>query len=320
MCEAKEGKQDFDPGFKEHLKRTLKELVYESVRRCKADSLLLSGGLDSAILAFVMSDLGIEFVPICVSLEKMGEDRKYAEYLASILGIKVLFLEVSIEEAISSTPEVIKILASFDPAIPNDLTVYFGMRKVRELNLKSAMTGDGSDEIFLGYDYMRKIEDLDRYIEELIPKLNFNSGRIGSYFGIDVKRPFLDRDLVEFSRLIPSSLKIRDGFGKWILREAFRGCLPEEVLLQGKRPLEVGSGMATIRERIAETITEEYYVEKMNTYGMRFYGKDHLFYYEVYRKIFGDIRRDPNSGNPCPNCGSSRDYKHCRVCGYFEDS
>ncbi len=48
-------------------------------------------------------------------------------------------------------------------------------------------------------------------------------------FSIENRVPFLDYRLVEFAFRLPSKYKIRDGLGKWILREAMKGILPEKV-------------------------------------------------------------------------------------------
>ena len=47
--------------------------------------------------------------------------------------------------------------------------------------------------------------------------------------GIDVRRPFRDRRLIEFVLASPAHLLYRPGSTKWILREALRGILPEVV-------------------------------------------------------------------------------------------
>jgi asparagine synthase (glutamine-hydrolysing) len=46
---------------------------------------------------------------------------------------------------------------------------------------------------------------------------------------LEVRYPFLARDLVEFTLQLPVAMKIRPGARKWILREAMRGILPEAV-------------------------------------------------------------------------------------------
>jgi asparagine synthase (glutamine-hydrolysing) len=46
---------------------------------------------------------------------------------------------------------------------------------------------------------------------------------------LDNRYPFLHRPLVEFCLRLPPEMKVTDGRHKWILREALRGILPEEV-------------------------------------------------------------------------------------------
>ena len=45
----------------------------------------------------------------------------------------------------------------------------------------------------------------------------------------EVRLPFLDHNLVEFVFKLPERLLMQDGWTKWILREAFRGMVPEEI-------------------------------------------------------------------------------------------
>ncbi|HET7114272.1 MAG TPA: asparagine synthase (glutamine-hydrolyzing) [Pyrinomonadaceae bacterium] len=45
----------------------------------------------------------------------------------------------------------------------------------------------------------------------------------------EVRLPFLDHNLVEFVFKVPERLLMRDGWTKWIFREAFRGIVPKEI-------------------------------------------------------------------------------------------
>jgi asparagine synthase (glutamine-hydrolysing) len=53
--------------------------------------------------------------------------------------------------------------------------------------------------------------------------------RYGYGGDIDVRHPFLYRPLVELALRLPADARIRPGRTKWILREAMRGLLPDEV-------------------------------------------------------------------------------------------
>ena len=46
---------------------------------------------------------------------------------------------------------------------------------------------------------------------------------------IESRSPFLDHRLAEYCFSLPNRFKIRNGLGKWILREAMKGILPENV-------------------------------------------------------------------------------------------
>jgi asparagine synthase (glutamine-hydrolysing) len=47
---------------------------------------------------------------------------------------------------------------------------------------------------------------------------------------LEVRVPFLDNELSAFAMALPSSLKVRHGEKKWILRRALRGILPDSIL------------------------------------------------------------------------------------------
>ncbi len=54
--------------------------------------------------------------------------------------------------------------------------------------------------------------------------------------GVEGRLPFLDREVFELARQLPVDVMIRDGVEKWVLREAMRGRLPEEVRGREKHP------------------------------------------------------------------------------------
>jgi asparagine synthase (glutamine-hydrolysing) len=64
---------------------------------------------------------------------------------------------------------------------------------------------------------------------------------------LEVRAPFLDRELVEYTTRLPSGLKIRGGQGKWLLRQAFADVLPPESAARTKQGfgLPVGAWLRT---------------------------------------------------------------------------
>ncbi|UCD15067.1 MAG: hypothetical protein JSV34_04915 [Candidatus Omnitrophota bacterium] len=295
----------------------LKEILTEAAKKNQADGLLLSGGLDSSILAFLSP--GIK--AITISLWPFGEDVQYAKLLEKSLNLKLYHRIVGIEEALGAIPEVIRILRSFDPAIPNDLVVYFGLKYAQELGLKNVMTGDGADELFGGYEFMRKIKDLSSYIKKIVKFMSFSSEILGKVFRIQISQPYLDKKVVDFSLKIPAELKIREEknsvFGKWILRKSFEPDLAEGIIWQNKRPLEYGSGMKRIRELISTKIPDKEF-DKAKEWGVKFMNKEHYYYYKVYTEVIGGIPQPEGNQKACKYCRGAMEKEafHCKHCGW----
>jgi len=65
-----------------------------------------------------------------------------------------------------------------------------------------------------------------------LPKLLRHEDRNSMAHSIESRLPFLDYKLVEFAVRCPPSLKLKNGWTKWILRKAFHGRLPEPVRLR----------------------------------------------------------------------------------------
>lgn len=64
---------------------------------------------------------------------------------------------------------------------------------------------------------------------------NFNyTDKSSMASGVEVRVPFLDPDLVALANRLPSEWKYRGTEGKWILKEALRGILPDSVLFRAK--------------------------------------------------------------------------------------
>jgi asparagine synthase (glutamine-hydrolysing) len=73
--------------------------------------------------------------------------------------------------------------------------------------------------------------DLRLYLaEDILPKVDAMS----MASSLEARVPYLDNEVIDLALAIPSSLKLRGGTRKWILRKAFEGRLPEQILQRGK--------------------------------------------------------------------------------------
>jgi asparagine synthase (glutamine-hydrolysing) len=52
---------------------------------------------------------------------------------------------------------------------------------------------------------------------------------------LEAREPLLDHRLIEFAAALPESVRLRRGQGKWLMKQAMRRYLPEEVLFRPKQ-------------------------------------------------------------------------------------
>jgi asparagine synthase (glutamine-hydrolysing) len=64
--------------------------------------------------------------------------------------------------------------------------------------------------------------------------INTKVDRASMAHSLEVREPLMDHPLAEWLGRLPSSLKMRGGEGKWILKKAMEPCLPHEVMYRPK--------------------------------------------------------------------------------------
>jgi asparagine synthase (glutamine-hydrolysing) len=293
----------------------LRGKLKEAVERNRAEGMLLSGGVDTSILAFVARPS----IGFTVALkDSLASDLSYSEQVSKILGTKHKKMEFTTEEALATLPEVIRILKTFDLALPNDLAIYLALKMAGESGVSSVMTGDGADELFAGYSYMAELsrEDLGRYIKILSQNWHFSANELGRALGVAIRQPFLDEDFVHFALEIIPELKVKDGVGKYILRKSFEDLIPPEIVWRRKEPIEYGSGFTKLHEIINSIVTDVEFQLAGKEVDIKFINKEHFFYWRIYNEVVGRIPKARDDEISCPCCGASMGRYHCRTCGF----
>ena len=293
----------------------LRNKLAEAVERNRADAILLSGGVDTSILALLAKPK----IAFTVALKgSQASDLYYSEEVSKLLAIEHKKMEFTSNDAFEALPEVIGILKSFDLALPNDLSIYFALKLAKENNVSAVMTGDGSDELFAGYSYMASLSpgDLGRYIRGLSNNWHFSANDLGRALDIEIKQPFLDEDFVRFAQDISPEFKVKQDIGKYILRESFEDLMPQEIVWRKKEPIEYGSGSTRLHEVISNMVSYEEFRLATEKTGIRFINKEHFFYYRIYSEVVGEIPKARGDEKSCPCCGAAMGTYHCRTCGF----
>ncbi len=308
----------------------LRSLLKEAVLRNMSEGILLSGGLDTSILAYLASN-HYRLKALTVAFDAApAPDVEYAKLMAKSLKLEHIIHLFDEHELLNSIPIVIGILKSFDPMeIRNSVSIFIALRLAKEKGIKSVMTGDGSDELFAGYSFLFELnkEQLNNELNRIWESMFFSSVPLGKALNVDVKIPFLDPELKSYAISLDSEYKIkREGhkiWGKWILRKAFDGLLPEAIVWRVKMPIEYGSGTNLLTSLLEKRINDFEFEEKKRRYMKEdkviIRNKEQLWYYEIYRSIIGIPGMVKHNGKNCPFCNSDvpKTTKYCRVCGAY---
>jgi asparagine synthase (glutamine-hydrolysing) len=306
----------------------LGDLFDEAAKRNSADCILLSGGLDTSIVALNAHKYSA-LTGITVSLGE-APDESFAQIIARDFGLEHTIVRIDERDAEAAVQDVVKIMRSFDPMeIRNDVAVMIGLHRAKDLGFRHVLTGDAGDELFAGYSYLfnKKHEELEKCLMDLWETMRFASIPLAASLGMDARLPFLDQALQEFSKKIPSKLKIHEEhgivYGKWILRKTYEQVLPNEIVWRTKMPIEQGSGTTVLTKYFENKISDDKFstMKKscFETEGVRIRDKEHLAYYEVFRSLFGSPRGIGEGSRLCDGCGSRLGelMSYCRTCGAY---
>ena len=82
--------------------------------------------------------------------------------------------------------------------------------------------------------------------------LLIKADRCSMQASLEARAPFLDHQLVEYAATIPFNLKLKGSCGKYILKEAARGLLPDEIIDRQKHGFGIPLG-AWLRQDMEPT-------------------------------------------------------------------
>jgi len=295
------------------------------VQKYSDSSLLLSGGLDSSILACLMKPK----FSIVTSLGTDSMDIEYARRIARKYSENHIECVVDFDDIIMTVPHIVKTFKTFDPLeIRNSAVIYLGLKTSRDQGFMSVVTGDGADELFAGYNYMQRyfsnLERLQSILEDLWTIMKFSSRKIGESLGVVVNTPYLEKQFYSLATSIGIDEKVGEHenkkWGKFILRKTFEDEMGSTVW-RNKMALEQGSGFEKISVKFHDLIDDEEFNNESKRVlidGVKLKNKEHLYYYRIYESFFGSPVKEPCETKRCSFCSSCLTYpKYCYTCGAF---
>lgn len=235
---------------------------------------LLSGGLDSSLVAAVAARYARHRVEdggrseawwprlhsFAIGL-KGSPDLAAAEVAAKALGTVHHGFEYTFEEGLDALPEVIRHIETYDVTTIRASTPMFLLaRRIKAMGVKMVLSGEGSDEVFGGYLYFHKAPNAREFHEELVRKLDalhhydcLRANKSMMAWGVEPRVPFLDREFLDVAMRMDAACKmVRKGdagpqrMEKGVLRAAFEGYLPDEILWRQKEQFSDGVGYGWI--------------------------------------------------------------------------
>lgn len=305
----------------------LRRLLETSIGRIGRGALLLSGGIDSSIIACILHP---EY-SVTAAFGQGAPDLPYARLMAK------RFSKIHCEHMIKekkllndTVHHVIRILRSFDPIeIRNSSVAFEAMERARADGYSKVTTGDGADELFAGYNYLMRYYDdakrLEAELRRLWKIMHFSSTTLGRWLGLDVKSPFLDGKVIHFAKALPVTYNIGlhsgEKFGKYMLRSCFQQDIGPDIAWRSKLAQEQGADTSKLSNLLESMIRDDDFLlqkKKAFTAGVKIRTKEHLYYFRIFSEHFA-LPEEENCVYRCPDCRGCIDAERrfCRICGAY---
>lgn len=200
-------------------------------------SLLLSGGLDSSIIAGLLLKLqaDVDFYSI-----SNGEDEEYVKACEYYWGVESKRLSYNIdiesEEGKKGLKEIYQKWNESPVDMGSVVPQYHLFDAIKKgSNTRIVISGDGADELFGGY---RRINEYDSQQSDIFHELTYyhlpRLDKLSMAHTLELRSPFLNHDIVRFAINLP----FEERKNKKILKDTFRGLVPDSVIERSKLALK----------------------------------------------------------------------------------
>ena len=307
-----------NPSVIEKVRNGLETAVKAQLMSDVPYGVLLSGGLDSSIIAAITQKYSKKRIEtdskeaawwpqlhsFAVGLEG-SPDLIAAQKAADYIGTVHHEVHFTIQEALDALPDVIYHIETYDiTTVRASTPMYLLARVIKSMGIKMVLSGEGSDELFGGYLYFHKAPNAQEFHEELVRKMSklhlydcLRANKSLMAWGVEGRVPFLDKDFIDIAMgLNPSdkmNIKLPDGkqrMEKWILRKAFEELLPESIAWRQKEQFSDGVGynwIDTLKKMTEEKVSDAEFARRENRFPVNPpKTKEEYYYREIYSRLF----------------------------------
>lgn len=193
-------------------------------------SLLISGGLDSSIIAAILE--GTDSNVTWYSIEN-GES-EFVNLLAEKFNKKVNFLQYEMDENLNQ--EIYQFWNESPIDLGSVVPQYHLFKAIKQnSDHRIVLSGDGADELFGGY---KRIHEFDSQGSDIFEELSFyhlpRLDKMSMAHTLELRNPFLNLEIVAFALHLPLEWR-KD---KKILKDTFGPLLPDEIVNRKKAALK----------------------------------------------------------------------------------
>lgn len=271
----------------------------EAVRACLVSDVevgsFLSGGLDSSLVTAMARRIGGPGLKTFAVGMPGSPDLAQARKVATFLGTDHKELIYTQEDVLSALPDVIRHLESFDvPLVRSAVATHFASL-LASRHVKVVLTGEGADELFAGYHYLKDLspESLQRELRAITLSLHRSNlqraDRLSMAHGVEARVPFLELPVVALAFATHPGLKLGpDGrTEKWILRRVAEAYLPADVVSRPKEKFSLGTGSGQFLGSYAEKTVSasELKREEALPGGTHLVSLEELLYWRYFRDL-----------------------------------
>ena len=279
--------------YMELLRDDLYSAVEKRVNNISNIGLIFSGGVDSTILAVLLKQIAEKrknydnSIPLNIKLYSVGvensQDIKFSKEIAEELDLPLKTIIIDDDTVKESIKPVLTAIEDDNlMKLGVGMTIYLAAKAMKEDNIKVALSGQGADELFGGYNrYLKHFEEnslfdayfaLDEEIYHDIANMyHVNLERddaVSMANGVELRVPFLDMDIIGLALDIPGKYKIRnneDLLRKHILRDVAKSLgVPDYIADRPKKAAQYGSGINKIlKKRVLKSFDMEEFIDSL---------------------------------------------------------